>query len=135
MWSSNTLPLFNQIQSQLFSSLSLFFLTKIHSSQQIMTFNDLLLSVILLHMCLSVNVLVIFILSIFLFLILYVFWGRNGSPDVPKKLSPRAARPLKLAALETDSSSSAISANNRIPKDTSPKVSDRKPSPSPFSEV
>ncbi|KAH0860126.1 hypothetical protein HID58_088387 [Brassica napus] len=58
----------------------------------------------------------------------------NGSPDVPKKLSPRAARPLKLAALETDSSSSAISANNRIPKDTSPKVSDRKPSPSPFSE-
>ncbi|CAN6871235.1 unnamed protein product [Brassica oleracea] len=134
LWSSNTLPLFNQIQSQLFSSLSLFFLTKIHSSQQIMTFNDLLLSVILLHMCLSVNVLVIFILSIFLFLILYVFWGRNGSPDVPKKLSPRAARPLKLAALETDSSSSAISANNRIPKDTSPKVSDRKPSPSPFSE-
>ncbi|CAN6863022.1 unnamed protein product [Brassica oleracea] len=60
--------------------------------------------------------------------------SRNGSPDVPKKLSPRAARPLKLAALETDSSSSAISANNRIPKDTSPKVSDRKPSPSPFSE-
>ncbi|CAN7033224.1 unnamed protein product [Brassica oleracea var. botrytis] len=54
--------------------------------------------------------------------------------NVPKKLSPRAARPLKLAALETDSSSSAISANNRIPKDTSPKVSDRKPSPSPFSE-
>uniref|UniRef100_M4CE72 tRNA-intron lyase n=1 Tax=Brassica campestris TaxID=3711 RepID=M4CE72_BRACM len=58
----------------------------------------------------------------------------NGSPDVPKKLSPRAARPLKLAALETDSSSSPISANNRIPKDTSPKVSDRKPPPSPFSE-
>ncbi|CAN7067446.1 unnamed protein product [Brassica rapa subsp. trilocularis] len=54
--------------------------------------------------------------------------------NVPKKLSPRAARPLKLAALETDSSSSPISANNRIPKDTSPKVSDRKPPPSPFSE-
>ncbi|KAJ4881542.1 Interactor of constitutive active ROPs 3 [Raphanus sativus] len=53
--------------------------------------------------------------------------ARNGSPDVLKKLSPRAARPLKLAALEPDSSSSPISANNRTPKDKSPKVTDRKP--------
>ncbi|KAJ4875090.1 Interactor of constitutive active ROPs 3 [Raphanus sativus] len=52
--------------------------------------------------------------------------ARNGSPDVPKKLSPRADRPLKLAAPEPDSSSSPISANNRTPKDKSPKFSDRK---------
>ncbi|VVB16692.1 unnamed protein product [Arabis nemorensis] len=60
--------------------------------------------------------------------------ARNGSPDVPKKLSPRAARPLKIAALEPDSSSSSISANNRIPKDKSPKVLDRRSPRSPVSE-
>ncbi|KAL0887248.1 hypothetical protein Bca101_011231 [Brassica carinata] len=56
-----------------------------------------------------------------------ILYSRNGSPDAPKKLSSRAARPLKLAALEPDSSSSPISAYNRTPKDKSLKFSDRKP--------
>ncbi|CAN6975723.1 hypothetical protein Bca4012_001164 [Brassica carinata] len=58
----------------------------------------------------------------------------NGSPDVPKKASPRAARPLKITALEPDSSSSPISANNRTPKNKSPKVLDRRSPRSPVSE-
>ncbi|KAJ0261374.1 Interactor of constitutive active ROPs 3 [Hirschfeldia incana] len=58
----------------------------------------------------------------------------NGSPDVPKKVSPRAARPLKITALEPDSSSSPISANNRTPKNKSPKVLDRRSPRSPVSE-
>ncbi|KAL0735216.1 hypothetical protein Bca4012_011426 [Brassica carinata] len=99
-----------------------------------MNFSDLLLLPVLLHMCLNVDILVIFILSILLFLILYVFLGINGSPDVPKKLSSRAGQPLKLAELEPDSSSSPISTNNRTPKDKNPKVSDRKPPRSPLSE-
>ncbi|KAF8100417.1 hypothetical protein N665_0224s0004 [Sinapis alba] len=60
--------------------------------------------------------------------------ARNGSPDVPKKLSPRAARPLKIPALEPDSSSSPISANSRTPKEKSPKVPDRRSPRSPASE-
>ncbi|CAH8333793.1 unnamed protein product [Eruca vesicaria subsp. sativa] len=59
----------------------------------------------------------------------------NGSPDVPKKVSPRAARPLKITALELDSSSSPIiSANNRTPKNKTPKVLDRRSPRSPVSE-
>ncbi|XP_024012212.1 interactor of constitutive active ROPs 3 isoform X1 [Eutrema salsugineum] len=60
--------------------------------------------------------------------------GRNGSPDVPKKVSPRAARPLKIPALEPDSSSSPIPSNNRTPKDKSPKFPDRRSPRSPVSE-
>ncbi|CAA0411024.1 Interactor of constitutive active ROPs 3 [Arabidopsis thaliana] len=60
--------------------------------------------------------------------------ARNGSPDVPKKVSPRAARPLKIAALEPESSSSPISATNRTPKDKSPKVLNRRSPRSPVSE-
>ncbi|KAJ0245903.1 Interactor of constitutive active ROPs 3 [Hirschfeldia incana] len=60
--------------------------------------------------------------------------ARNGSPDVPKKVSPRAARPLKIPALVPDSSSSPISANSRTPKDKSPKVPDRRSPRSPVSE-
>ncbi|KAG2333465.1 hypothetical protein Bca52824_004645 [Brassica carinata] len=58
----------------------------------------------------------------------------NGSPDVPKKVSPRAARPLKITALEPDSSSPPISANNRTPKNKSAKVLDRRSPRSPVSE-
>ncbi|AED97293.1 myosin heavy chain-like [Arabidopsis thaliana] len=60
--------------------------------------------------------------------------ARNGSPDVPKKVSPRAARPLKIAALEPESSSSPISATNRTPKDKSPNVLNRRSPRSPVSE-
>ncbi|KAG7534921.1 hypothetical protein ISN45_Aa08g024210 [Arabidopsis thaliana x Arabidopsis arenosa] len=60
--------------------------------------------------------------------------ARNGSPDVPKKVSPRAARPLKIAALEPESSSSPVSATNRTPKDKSSKVLDRRSPRSPVSE-
>ncbi|CAN7121892.1 interactor of constitutive active ROPs 3 [Brassica rapa] len=60
--------------------------------------------------------------------------ARNGSQDVPKKVSPRAARPLKIPALEPDSSSSPVSANSRTPKDKSPKVPDRRSPRSPVSE-
>ncbi|KAJ4910990.1 Interactor of constitutive active ROPs 3 [Raphanus sativus] len=60
--------------------------------------------------------------------------ARNGSPDVPKKVSPRAARPLKIPALVPDSSSSPISANSKTPKEKSPKVPDRRSPRSPVSE-
>ncbi|CAN8252664.1 unnamed protein product [Cochlearia groenlandica] len=60
--------------------------------------------------------------------------ARNGSQDVPKKVSPRAARSLKIAAIEPDSSSSAVSATNKTPKDKSPKVVGRKSPRSPVSE-
>ncbi|KAJ4875089.1 Interactor of constitutive active ROPs 3 [Raphanus sativus] len=60
--------------------------------------------------------------------------ARNESPDVLKKLSPHATRLVKLEALEPGSSSSPISANNRTPKDKSPKVPDRKSPLSPVSE-
>ncbi|XP_023645188.1 interactor of constitutive active ROPs 3 [Capsella rubella] len=60
--------------------------------------------------------------------------ARNGSPGVPKKVSSRAARPLKIAALESDSSSPPVSVNNRTPKDKSPKVPDRRSPRSPVSE-
>ncbi|KAL1208584.1 Interactor of constitutive active ROPs 3 [Cardamine amara subsp. amara] len=60
--------------------------------------------------------------------------ARNGSPDVPKKASPRAARPLKIPALESESSLSPASANSRTPKDKSPKVLDRRSPRSPISE-
>ncbi|KAG7538647.1 hypothetical protein ISN44_As13g023890 [Arabidopsis suecica] len=60
--------------------------------------------------------------------------ARNGSPDVPKKVSPRAARPLKIAALEPESSSSPVSATNRTPKDKSSKLLDRRSPRSPVSE-
>ncbi|RID68925.1 hypothetical protein BRARA_C01052 [Brassica rapa] len=58
----------------------------------------------------------------------------NGSPDVPKKVSPRAARPLKITALEPDSPATPISANNRTPKNKSPKFLDRRSPRSPVSE-
>ncbi|ANM70942.1 hypothetical protein ISN44_As05g055460 [Arabidopsis suecica] len=64
----------------------------------------------------------------------FLFCVRNGSPDVPKKVSPRAARPLKIAALEPESSSSPISATNRTPKDKSPNVLNRRSPRSPVSE-
>ena len=64
-----------------------------------------------------------------------MFGGRNGSQDVPKKVSPRAARPLKIPALEPDSTSSPVSANSRTPKDKSPKVPNRRSPRSPVSEV
>ncbi|CAH8280319.1 unnamed protein product [Arabidopsis lyrata] len=60
--------------------------------------------------------------------------ARNGCPDVPKKVSPRAARPLKIAALEPESSSSPVSATIRTPKDKSSKVLDRRSPRSPVSE-
>ncbi|CAH8323447.1 unnamed protein product [Eruca vesicaria subsp. sativa] len=66
--------------------------------------------------------------------VLELWISRNGSPYVPKKLSPRASRPLELAALEPDSSSSPISANNRTPKDKRPVVPDRRSPGSPVSE-
>ncbi|CAN6812202.1 unnamed protein product, partial [Brassica oleracea] len=72
--------------------------------------------------------------SFFVFNFFVCFGGSNGSPDVPKKASPRAARPLKMTALEPDSSSSPISANNRTPKNKSPKVLDRRSPRSPVSE-
>jgi chromosome segregation ATPase len=49
-------------------------------------------------------------------------------------VSPRAARPLKIAALEPESSSSPISATNRTPKDKSPNVLNRRSPRSPVSE-
>ncbi|KAF8102378.1 hypothetical protein N665_0198s0086 [Sinapis alba] len=61
--------------------------------------------------------------------------ARNGSPDVPKKLSRRTVRPLKLAALEPYSSSSPISANNRTPRDKSSKIPNRRSPLSPVFEV
>ncbi|CAH8296477.1 unnamed protein product [Eruca vesicaria subsp. sativa] len=60
--------------------------------------------------------------------------ARNGSPDVPKKVSPRAARTLKIPALDPDSSSPPILANSRTPKDKSPKFPDRRSPRSPVSE-
>ncbi|XP_006400869.2 interactor of constitutive active ROPs 3 isoform X2 [Eutrema salsugineum] len=63
-----------------------------------------------------------------------ICYYKNGSPDVPKKVSPRAARPLKIPALEPDSSSSPIPSNNRTPKDKSPKFPDRRSPRSPVSE-
>ncbi|XP_010485258.1 PREDICTED: interactor of constitutive active ROPs 3-like [Camelina sativa] len=60
--------------------------------------------------------------------------ARNGSPDVPKKVSPRAVRSLKIGSLESESSSPPVSANNRTPKDKSPKVLDRRSPRSPVSE-
>ncbi|XP_010456108.1 PREDICTED: interactor of constitutive active ROPs 3-like isoform X1 [Camelina sativa] len=60
--------------------------------------------------------------------------ARNGSPDVPKKVSPRASRSLKIGSLESESSSPPVSANNRTPKDKSPKVLDRRSPRSPVSE-
>lgn len=108
-----------------------------------MTFNDLLLLVrsfsflSLAHLFATVDCKYLLGFQFFTFLLfnLCVYWGRNGSPDVPKKVSPRAARPLKIPALEPDSSSSPVSAINRTPKDKSPKVLDRRSPRSPVSEV
>ncbi|CAN8301144.1 unnamed protein product [Cochlearia groenlandica] len=57
--------------------------------------------------------------------------AKNLSPDVPKKVSPRATRTLKIASLELDSSSSPLPATNRTPKDKSPNFLDRRSPRSP----
>ncbi|XP_018817427.2 interactor of constitutive active ROPs 3-like isoform X2 [Juglans regia] len=57
----------------------------------------------------------------------------SSSSEVPPKISSRAIRQLKPAALETDSTS-ALTQISRIPKDRSPKVVERRSPRSPVSE-
>ncbi|XAR59792.1 hypothetical protein NMG60_11015764 [Bertholletia excelsa] len=57
----------------------------------------------------------------------------TSSPATPQKISPRAVRQQKTAALESDSTSSSDLAN-KTPKDRSPKVGERKSPRSPASE-
>lgn len=59
--------------------------------------------------------------------------GRNGSPVVPQKISPRAVRQLKTSG-ESDSPSSSNNQAGRTQKDNSPKVADRRSPRSPVSE-
>lgn len=58
---------------------------------------------------------------------------RNGTLEVPRKVSPRAVRQLKTTAIETESSSSPNQAF-RTPKERSPKVADRRSPRSPVPE-
>ncbi|XP_040994971.1 interactor of constitutive active ROPs 3-like isoform X2 [Juglans microcarpa x Juglans regia] len=57
----------------------------------------------------------------------------SSSSEVPPKISSRAVRQLKPAALETDSTSASTQIS-RIPKDRSPKVVERRSPRSPVSE-
>jgi hypothetical protein len=59
---------------------------------------------------------------------------RSGSSEVPQKVSPRAVRQLKPAALETDFAT-ASTQTSRAPKDRSPKVVERRSPRSPATEV
>ncbi|KGN64762.1 interactor of constitutive active ROPs 3 isoform X1 [Cucumis sativus] len=59
--------------------------------------------------------------------------SRNSLPEAPQKASPRVARKLRPTALECDSTSSSNQVNNRIIKERSPKVIDRKSPRSPAS--
>ncbi|GAB2275063.1 hypothetical protein Dimus_009832 [Dionaea muscipula] len=58
--------------------------------------------------------------------------SRSSSSEVAQKVSPRAARPLKLNPPEFCTASSGL--GNRTPKDRSPKVSDRRSPRSPICE-
>ncbi|GLT81855.1 hypothetical protein SLE2022_002850 [Rubroshorea leprosula] len=58
---------------------------------------------------------------------------RNGSSEVPQRVSPRAVRQLKTTGLETESSLSPNQAS-RTPKEKSPKVVDRRSPRSPVTE-
>ena len=62
------------------------------------------------------------------------FINRNSLSEAPQKVSPRAAWKLRTTALECDSASSLNQAN-RIIKERSPKLTDRKSPRSPSSEV
>ncbi|KAE9593216.1 putative interactor of constitutive active ROPs [Lupinus albus] len=57
----------------------------------------------------------------------------SGSSEVPQKVSPRAVRQLRTTALDTGSVSS-LSQPNKISKERSPKVADRKSPRSPVPE-
>ncbi|KAG2673724.1 hypothetical protein I3760_13G104300 [Carya illinoinensis] len=59
--------------------------------------------------------------------------ARSSSSEVPQKVSPRAVRQLKPAALETDSAS-ASTQTSKASKDRSPKVIERRSPRSPMSE-
>lgn len=59
--------------------------------------------------------------------------ARSGSSEVPQKVSPRAVRQLKPAALETDFAT-ASTQTSRAPKDRSPKVVERRSPRSPATE-
>ncbi|GLT46328.1 hypothetical protein SLA2020_200900 [Shorea laevis] len=58
---------------------------------------------------------------------------RNGSSEVPQRVSPRAVRQPKTTGLETESSLSPNQAS-RTPKEKSPKVVDRRSPRSPVTE-
>ncbi|KHN05714.1 Interactor of constitutive active ROPs 3 [Glycine soja] len=58
---------------------------------------------------------------------------RNGSSDVPQKVSPRAVRQLKPTTLDIDSASS-LSQATKSSKERSPKVTDRRSPRSPVIE-
>lgn len=61
--------------------------------------------------------------------------ARSVSSEVPQKVSPRAARQLRPAALETESASASTSTQtSRTPKDKSPKVVERRSPRSPVSQ-
>ncbi|KAK7257741.1 hypothetical protein RIF29_31939 [Crotalaria pallida] len=58
---------------------------------------------------------------------------RSGSSEVPQKVSPRAVRQLRTTAIDTSSVSSSSQAN-KISKERSPKVTDRRSPRSPVPE-
>lgn len=60
-------------------------------------------------------------------------FSRNGSSEVPQRVSPRAVRQLKPTALETEAVSSPNPGGPS--KQKSPKVAERRSPRSPVSEV
>lgn len=61
------------------------------------------------------------------------FVNRNSLSEASQKVSPRVVRKLRPTALECGSASSSNQINNRIIKERSPKVIDRKSPRSPAS--
>ena len=61
-------------------------------------------------------------------------FSRNGSNEVPQRVSPRAIRQLKPTTLETEAVSTSNPAS-RTSKEKSPKVVERRSPRSPVSEV